>query len=866
MQQGFSSVDRVLDALHSIRRDLSHAVRSLAKERVFALVCVISLGIGMGAVVALLTFYRAITAPARAIDADGLTELLVLPLGPLRSKAGDWALERWSYPDYQALRDADTGMAITGWVRESSQFGEQTPDQKTAPLRVATLYVSANYFRTFGVSLARGSGFDPATDDAPSVEPRVILSYGLWQSRTGSDPEIVGKSVTIDGVPHIVVGIAPPDFRGHFHFFQAPSSMVFIPLERHPRLRADPGLRNDRSVDWVRIHGRLGAGVDIRRANALVAATVAGLARQFPASNEFKAATVEPHFSVGAAGRPEGRRVFSVMLGLAGAVLVIVCLNISGMMLVRGINRERELSIRAALGAGRRRLIQHLFFEAVLLACVGGVLSGFVLFGIPAIVGWWMGMPVPQEIDLDAAGIAISSGLCLIVSVLFGLLPAVRFSRPNLAPALKDDVGGGGGQTIRVHRVAAMVQVGIAIPFLVISGVMLNRVRTADFGFPTAGLAAARLPASTGSAREAGFSVRKVRDNLQHASGVRSVAVAEGMPVDFDYRLFRVARASGGVFVTAHVTHVGENFLETIGAPLLRGRTITAEDRIGSAPVAVISEPLARLLFPATEPIGGRVTVALEEGREQEFTIVGVSADFATSQLTTERPQILLPLLDLSAAASPTPIARDVDASREGGTKEEALPRAVHLIARGAPGDEPKLKAALESALRELGVDALPGVAFPGVVTGQDLVDKSIGDLIGESTAVAFAGGIVLLLAALGIVGVVGFMVATRTREIAIRMALGSTRLRVFGLMLSDIVKLVIPGVAAGLLLAAVLIRTMQDVMGTPLTLGTTPLGVMEPLIYAAASTIAVFVALLAGLSAARRATSVQPMVAIRSE
>ena len=157
-------------------------------------------------------------------------------------------------------------------------------------------------------------------------------------------------------------------------------------------------------------------------------------------------------------------------------------------------------------------------------------------------------------------------------------------------------------------------------------------------------------------------------------------------------------------------------------------------------------------------------------------------------------------------------------------------------------------------------------MAFPGIVTGQDLVDKSMGDLISESTAVGVVGGVVLLLAALGIVGVVGFMVATRTRELAVRMALGASRLRVFGLMLSDVVKLVIPGVAGGLLLAAVLIRTMDNVMGTPLTLGPTPLGVMEPLIYAGASAIAVSVAILAGLPAARRATSVQPMVAMRSE
>ena len=304
MQQRFSPVERSLDALRSIRRDLAHAARSLAKDRGFTLVCVISLGIGMGGLVALATFTRMITAPARVIDTNGLTELLVLPLGPLRAKAGVWALEQWSYPDYQALRDADIGMAITGWTRESSQFGAPTPDD-AAPPRVATLYVSANYFRTFGVSLARGPGFDPAIDDAPLAEPRVVVSHDFWQSRMAADPDIVGKSVTIDGVPHTVVGIAPDDFRGHFHFFQAPSSLLFIPLERHPRLRANPNLRDDRTVDWVRIHGRLDPGVDITRANALVSATVSGLAQRYPASNEFKAATVEPYYSHGC-GRSSG--------------------------------------------------------------------------------------------------------------------------------------------------------------------------------------------------------------------------------------------------------------------------------------------------------------------------------------------------------------------------------------------------------------------------------------------------------------------------------------------------------------------------------------------------------------------------------
>lgn len=830
--------------LQSILGDLVHAVRALAKERAFTLVCVVSLGIGMGAVVALATFGRAIRAPARGVDTDGLVEVLVLPQGPLREKAGVWATERWSYPDYQALRDASAGIDLTGWSLESSEFGEPTPDQKVLS-RASTLYVSPNYFRTFGVSLARGPGFDAAQDDSPSAEPRVVLSHDVWTSRLGADPDIVGKTVRVDGVPHTVVGIAPEDFHGHFHFFQAPPSLLFVPLERHPRLRAEPALRHDRTAEWVRINGRLALGVSLAEANGSVSSAVASLARQYPATNQFKAATVAPYAPLGAAELPESMRVFSVLLSLAGAVLLIVCVNISGMMLIRGATRAHELSIRAALGAGRQALAQQLFVEALVLAGAAGMLSTGVLFGIPALIGWWMGVPVPREVDFDTTGALLAASLCLVVSVLFGMLPAIRFSRPGLLPALQQGGSRGGTLRVRAHRLAAMVQIGVAVPFLVISGVMIDRVRTADYGLELKGLAGARIPASVTPGD--GASLRSAVHGLTQAAGVRSAAVASGMPIDFDYREFRVASVDDTAFATAHVTHVGEHFLATVGARLRLGRTITADDRLMDAPVAVISQALAERLFPGADAIGRRLTVPLDDGREREVTVIGVSADFASSQLTTTRLQLLLPLPD----------------DPRGGAS--AAP-GLYLIVRGEPGDEPRLRSALETALRGLGVEPLPGVAFPGIVTGPELDEKSKSDLVAEGTAVGVAGGLVLIVAALGIVGVVGFMVATRTREFAVRMALGSTRRRVFGLMLSNTVVLVLPGVAGGLVLAAILIRTMQDVLGTPLSVGSEPLGVMEPAIYIGASILAVTVALLAGVPAARRATSIDPMAAIRSE
>jgi predicted permease len=842
--RGLPRLERWLETIHAVAKDFRHAARSLGRARAFTLVCVLSLGVGMGSFVALVTFIRAMSSPARAIDTNGLVELLVTPLGPLRARAGAAAIEEWSYPDFQELRRADPGLAVTGWTMGLTETGVSTPDDE-APPRVLTLFVSVNYFSTFGVSLARGSGFDRA-DDRPSAAPRVIVSDGFWRNRLGSEPDIVGKTLTVDGVPHAVVGIAPPGFRGHFNALgdSASNSVLFIPLERDPRLRADPSLRFNRNLDWVHVHGRLAPGVDIARANAIVSATMSDLSKQYPPTNEFKAASVEPYFSQGASNRREIRRTSGVMLGLAGMVLLIVCVNISGMMLVRGAARERELSIREAVGASRRRLMQYLFFEAVWLAVIGGALSTLVLFGIPAGVARWFGTTVPPEFDLDPAAVAISGGLCLGVSIVLGLLPALRLSRPNLIPSLKDDVAGGGRRVSRIHRAAAAIQVAIAVPFLVISGVMLDRVRTADFGFETEGLVAARVdPAGGSESGRSDFSLLSIRRTLEETTGVLLVTMGDGMPVDFAYRNVRVSRSNGTEFVSAHVTRVAEGYLDTLGVRLLRGRSITAEDRGAAARVTVISEPLASRLFPNDDAIGESLSVALDAGREEEFTIVGVTADFATSQLTTERPQLLLPLPEKPASA-------------------------VYLIARGASADETRLTSAFENVGREFGLEFLPGMlgVFRAIVTGKQLVQKSLNDLVSESIAVAVAGGIVLVLASLGVLGVIAFMVATRTREIAVRMALGATRTRVLGLMLFDVVKLVMPGVAVGLVVGAVLIRTMNTVMGTPLTVGPTSLGAVEPLVYAAAASVAVFVALLAGLPAARRAASIQPMIAMRSE
>jgi MacB-like periplasmic core domain len=301
--RGLPPVQRLLDMFQAIARDMVHAARSLAKTRSFTVVCVLSLGIGMGTFVALVTLVRGLREPAPGVKADGLVEVVVLPQGSLKAKAASWAVEQWSYPDFTELRHADTGMAVTGWAIGESQSHVQRPEGASS-VRVPTMFVTANYFSTIGVSLARGPGFDSIVDDAAlaqSAEPHVVLGYDFWQNVLGSDPDIVGKTITFDDVPHVVVGVAPDGYRGHLDADSVPQPQIFVPLERHPRLRGNQSLRFNRDVDWVRILGRLSPGVGIAQANSAVSTIVSGLAERYPATNQFKAASVEPYWTTGPA-------------------------------------------------------------------------------------------------------------------------------------------------------------------------------------------------------------------------------------------------------------------------------------------------------------------------------------------------------------------------------------------------------------------------------------------------------------------------------------------------------------------------------------------------------------------------------------
>ena len=827
--------------VQDVWRDLLYAGRSLAKARAFTIVCVMSLGIGMTPVIAIPYWARVLRMSPAGVKTDGLVQIVTAPRGP--RSAG----EAWSYPDFEALRDADTGMAIIGWTGGNSIIAIDTPaGVRTESL--AALFVSANYFRTIGVPLARGAGFDQTADDPLAAAPAVILGYDYWQRDMAADPDIIGKTLTLDGIAHVVVGIAPEHYSGHLGYQER---RLFLPLGRYGPLRADEKVRADRGHEWLYIHGRLSPGVSLAQANAAVAGVTARLATQYRATNELKAGIVVPYDPLGYYN--EFRVVEALFLTLTGGVLSVVCLNISGMMLVRSAMRQRELSIRHAIGASRGRLVRYLFSEAIVLAGLGAVLACVVLLNGPPIVSWWVDRALPFEVQqalrLDPSIIAICVALCLATVLLFGFLPATRFSRPVIISSLKDDAGVGGFRAGRVHRWAAALQVAIAVPLLVLCGIALDRVRataTTELGFETDLLYAAPLNFGNVVNDRAAFRIRSVRATLAQASGVASATVADGLPLDFSDRGATVSlqaeKNTSPRIVNAHTTRVADGYLDTMGIPLLAGRGFTADDRAGAAMVTVISKTLADQLAPnaAAAIIGKQLTLGTGEKTQRILTIVGVTRDFPTAQMATERGQLLLPL-----AQHPS-------------TK-------VFLIARGADGELPtKVTAALENAVRDLGPDVDrtltfgAGTPYSRIVSGVWLRQNSIRNFLAQSAVSGGAGGVILVLAALGIYGVVGLMVATRTREIAVRAALGASPRAVLGMILFDVVKLVMPGVVLGLLITLAIVRLQGDSLGMRVSNA-------EPLAYVFGATLAVLVAVLASLSHARRAASVQPMVAMRS-
>lgn len=818
--------------------DLLHAARTLTRARAFTAVCAVSLGLGMGVVMAILVLIRLVFATPPAVKSYRLVELVIRPTGHLLAQAGNDVIDAFSFPDYLDVRDAATGMVITGWSRGDGLL--RVADEGSG-IQIPTMYVSSNYFSNLGVPLARGAGFT-AVNDASHAEPEAIISHRVWQTRFGGDPNIIGRTVTINQTGYTVVGVAPDGFRGHVGGLNDSSYSLWLPLSHHPRL-ASPATRLARDAGWVRVFARRSQDTALAQADAVVRSAMATLAERYPSTNQEKVGGAEPYFPPGARMRRQVSVARLMLLGLSGMVLLVVGLNISGMLVVRSAMRQRELAVRLAMGASRWRLVRYHLSEALVMAVLGGAFASAVLFGLPTLTAWALNIvsPMFDAFKPDPWLVLQCIAVCFVTSLVLGALPAMRFSRPSIITALKNDSAGSGQRVGRLQRFTAAAQAGLAVPFLVTCGMYLDQARTtafADVGFMPKGLYAARLSLASFAKtdEEQRLFVRAVQENLAEAPGVASVTVGDGLPLDFYNRDVRVAREGESTFVVAHSTRVGAGYLDTLGTRLLAGRSIDVNDRDGSPRVVVLSEPLARQLFPGGEPLGARVSFALGGGQSRVYTVIGISADLVSTQMGNPRPQLFV-----SLAQHPSPT--------------------LVVIARARPSDSSMRAAftnAIAGSLRLLPGNQKPDDVFRELMTGEGLIENSRSDILTMSAAGGIAAGVALVLATFGVYGVIAFMVATRTREIGIRVALGASRSRVLRDVLGGALTLVLPGIGVGLLLAVLWVRRIDP--------SWYPLGGVEPLVYTVSAAIAFLVAVLAGVPSARRAAAIQPMVAMRSE
>ncbi|NJD19744.1 MAG: FtsX-like permease family protein, partial [Gemmatimonadetes bacterium] len=494
-----------------------------------------------------------------------------------------------------------------------------------------------------------------------------------------------------------------------------------------------------------------------------------------------------------------------------------------------------ELAVRMALGCGRRSLARLLLFEALVLAMLGGGLG--LLLGV-----WGMGaayalIPGAPAMAFRVQGpvVGLALALTLTTALGVGLLPAARFSRPGLVSSLKEDSGGGGRRAGRIHRLAVSAQAGVALVLLVFCSLFLRSLGVMaqkELGFEPQDLLTTRIDLTQlgyASAEEAGPFLDEIRERVGALPGVASVSIADGIPLDLVGNFTEVSRSDApdqdGGGIQVEFTRADERYFGTVGTPLLQGSGLGATADASSEPVVVITESVASRLWPGEDPLGRRIRTTVSRDPARDFTVVGVVPNVASSRAEERWPNIFLHL------------------------RQSPAPRVMVLVR--SVGDGASVSRSVRAALLELE----PALPYPAIVTSQSLVERSTQNQRMGAAVAGALGVLALLLSALGVYGVVAFSVSCRTREIGLRMAMGATRDAVLRGVFRDAVKLAVPGLAVGALLAVVGATFLRsDLLG---------LGPTDPVSFLAASALLVVVVVLASLVPARRAAAVDPMTAV---
>lgn len=810
---------RGVPTIENLVRDVRHGFRGLRKSPGFALAAITVLGLGVGVNTAIFTIVNAVVLrPLPFAESDRLMRVWHTPPPQLFSGLPTFPLSPANYLDWQAESTSFEAMA-TYITRRVTLTGEGEPESFIAAK------VSSEFLPILGLPPMLGRNFTPE-EDRDGAAAAILLSEGTWRSRFGGDPSIVGRVVTLDGVPRTIVGVAP-SATTFVHRVQ-----LWMPLAWNAEERA---VRDNHNY---RVIARLASDVDLARAQADLSTIAARLEQQYPADNKGWGALVVPLHQdlVG-----DVRSTLLVLLGAVGLVLFIACANVANLLLVRTFGRAKEIAMRSALGASRARVVQQLLVEGLLLG-VGGGVAGLLaaVAGVRALVAAF-GDTVPRaaEISIDARVLAFTAAAAILTGVVTAAVPAWHLARRELNDALKS--GGRGSSSSgegRVRRVLVVSEVTLALMLLVGAGLLMRSLaalQSSDRGFDTDNLltAVVQLPEAkypTEDDRDRFFDA--VLERIRALPGVESAGAVDTLPLHGGSTQ-PVAIEGAPVVPQSEqpallVRLSSTEYFGAMRIPLLEGRDFDRRDTRDATLVAVVSAEVARRFWPGESPIGKRLALPLISGEPRQ--VVGVVGEIKTEAIDARAPEatIYLPLSQLR------PIGADLMVRTFVPPTELARPvvGAVHAV----DSDQPVLEV---STMEEVVEDVLGRRRFAVQLLG------------------AFAA-LALVLAAVGIYSVLAYAVRQRVREIGIRMALGAPTSGVLRLIVTDGLKPTILGVVIGLLLAAALGRVMESLLYG--------VGVHDTITYAGVAAVVTTVGAVATLLPAYRATRVDPVNTLRAE
>lgn len=800
-----------------LRQDLRYAARALRRTPGFALTAVLVVALGVGANTAVFSVADFVfLRPLPYADADRLVKLWQ------GSESGRSEASPANYRDWKAMTSSFSGMGAY-WLRTANLVGAGDPR------RLETVQATPEVLPLLGVPPLIGRLFTARDAKTGQV---ALLTYGFWQSQFGGDRDVIGTSVRLDGVPHTVIGVMPPWFQ-----FPNRSIEAWTPLV----LREEDF--SERGNTYLEVLARLRRGGSVEQAHRELAVVSARLERQYPKENEGIAAVA---FGLRDELSERARLLLIALCGAVVCILLLACANLASLFLARGTHRARELAVRAALGAGGDRLVRQLVTETVGVTFAGGVVGvAAALAAMPLLARLIPStLPIAEQASLDLRMLALAAGFVLLTGFAFGLAPALRAGRSSGLGALRSGTRAVGGRTQRLRAALVIVEVAASVVLLILSGLLIRavwRIQAVDPGFAAENVLTLRttlpLPKYEATARRVRFYDRVLED-VRTLPGVRSAAYITGLPMSHRGGIWDVslpgeeAPRNGSNMVS--MRYVTPRYFATLGIPLRRGRDVAETDRRDQPFVAVVSESFAQRYWPGEDPIGKRFTLAFNER-----TVVGVAGDVRVRGLERpSEPQVYLPYQQVEDGSIIGYIPKDL-AVRTAVPLESSVDRLLPRI-------------------REIVKAADPEQPVSHVRTMSEIVADETAPRVTQLRLLGTLSAIALLIAGLGVHGLLTFTVSKRTQELGVRRALGAQAGEIMGLVLREGLALALIGTAIGVAVAYSAARGMGALLFE--------VRPEDPFTIAAAAALCFATAVAGCLRPAMRAASVDPLSALRTE